>query len=125
MLAYPLFLILFLYITTSDAISFHLTREDKLEDIVEDVVAPGAIWKKLEGLSVVHWSLLFVDLYQSLLANVTLYVAESCMPCGSKTYQKSTSHKDQDTARLAGWLGIKSSDLVFNLLERKLLQCNY
>ena len=41
---------------------FRLTREDKLKDVVEDVVASGTIWEKLEGLGVVHWSLLLIDL---------------------------------------------------------------
>ena len=42
-----------------------LTREDKLKDVVEDVVATGAIREELEGLGVVHWSLLLIDLSQS------------------------------------------------------------
>ena len=42
-----------------------LTREDELEDVVEDVVASSTIWDKLESLGVVHWSLLLINLYQS------------------------------------------------------------
>ncbi len=36
--------------------------EDQLENIVENEVASGAIWKELEGLAVIHGSLLIIDL---------------------------------------------------------------
>ena len=36
--------------------------ENKLEDIVVDVVATLSIWQELEALGVVHWSLLLIDL---------------------------------------------------------------
>lgn len=36
---------------------------DESEDVVEDVVAAGAVGQKLEGLGVAHRSLLIVDLW--------------------------------------------------------------
>jgi hypothetical protein len=41
--------------------SGYLTK-DKLEDVVEDEVASGSVWQKLEALAVIHRSLLLVHL---------------------------------------------------------------
>lgn len=40
----------------------YLSAEDKLEDIVEDIVAAGSVWQQLEALRVVHWALLLINL---------------------------------------------------------------
>lgn len=49
------------HMTLPTPYSGYLT-EDKLEDVVENVVAAGSIWQQLEALGVVHWSLLLIDL---------------------------------------------------------------
>lgn len=52
------------YIPTSLALLAPLT-EHELEDVVEDEVASGSVWQKLETLAVVHWSLFLIDLEQN------------------------------------------------------------
>lgn len=46
----------------------YLGTEDKLEDIVEDIVAAGSVWQQLEALGVVHWALLLIDLQNEIVS---------------------------------------------------------
>jgi hypothetical protein len=50
------------YPTMASFIDHLSSPEYQLEDVVEDIVTSLSIWEKLEGLAIVHWSLLLVDL---------------------------------------------------------------
>jgi len=55
----------------------HNLSEYQLEQIIEDVIASRTIGHELEGLAVVHWSLLRVDLKNN---NVSQSLFFACLP---------------------------------------------
>lgn len=89
-------------------ISIFLSCVYQLENIVEDEEASGTVRKKLEGLCVVHGSLLGVDLWQ--VSRHSLYNTRGV------TNQQSTSHKDEN-AIIWARLCIKRGYSVLDFLE--------
>ena len=88
---------------------------NQLEDVVEDEVLARTLAGQLEGLGVVHRTLLLINLDFSL-DSARLYGV-----CTLATHQESASYEDDDAAFVHGRLGIKGGHLVLDLLERQSL----
>lgn len=70
--------------------------ENQLKDVIVDEVTSGTIWEELEGLAVVHGSLLLIDLdFRSLsvlgFAKARGVNLDSAL---TSTYQESSGDKD-------------------------------
>lgn len=64
----------------------HLS-ENEFEDIVEDIIASGTIWEELEGLAVIHRTLLLINLHAVVSGEPDNWMLGA-------TYQQSSSHQD-------------------------------
>lgn len=95
---------------------FSLT-EDELEDVVEDEVR-ASLGAKLEGLSVVHRTLLLINLRNDHVS-LLLYCSSKNEPMA--TYEKLASDKNDNATLDGGGLGIEGRDLVLDLAEGEAL----
>lgn len=96
--------------------------EHQLEDVVVNKVLTTSVAAQLERLREVHGALLLIDLQSIALTFIRASMGRVTREkTGTYSYQELTSDKDDDAAIVVGGLGIKSGNLVLDLLERKSL----